>query len=488
MNPAISVVICFGLVSLAASSTAFTQGQDNARAGVAHGVTYFRSDLGVGGAKCGPLPDDFEKPGALLWKVAVDPGQSTPIIGSDRLFLTTYRSEDKELATVALDKVKGNLLWKKVLPATQIEEFHAQMGSAAAATPAFDGERLYAFFGSYGLVCYNLEGHLLWENRMGPFRDEYGAGSSPIVVDDKVILCQDHDTDSFLLAVDRFTGKTVWKVPRPEAVRSYATPVVWRHDNRLELLVAGSLELAGYDPANGRKLWWSRGLARIVIPAPIPSGNTIFMASWAPGGDAGRRLVLDLWPAAQAKWDKDNNGRLTREEIDDKEVLDRFTRMDLDQSGDLDQKEWERHAAVFRQAQNAALAISPSGAGELKESSVIWKYQRGVPYVATPVLDQGILWLVKDGGIVTKLDSSNGELLQEERLPGPGNYYASPVAGDGKVYFASEQGVLSVIANQREWKVLSHCGLHEKIYATPQIDRGRIYIRTLKTLYCFAGN
>ena len=107
--------------------------------------------------------------------------------------------------------------------------------------------------------------------------------------------------------------------------------------------------------------------------------------------------------------------------------------MDLDQDGLLDRQEWERHAAVFTRAQNAVLALKPNGRGELPETTVAWKHSRGVPYVATPVLDHGVLWMVKESGIVTKLDAASGRLLQEERAAGFGNYFASPVAGDGKV-------------------------------------------------------
>jgi outer membrane protein assembly factor BamB len=152
----------------------------------------------------------------------------------------------------------------------------------------------------------------------------------------------------------------------------------------------------------------------------------------------------------------------------------------------LDQHEWERHAAYFERAQNAVLALKPGGQGELSPGDLLWKYQRGVPYVPTPLVDHGILWMVKDGGIVTKLDSADGHVLQEERAGGLGSYYASPVAGDGKVYFASEQGVVSVVANQPEWKLISSRNFREKIYATPALSHGRIYLRTEKALYCFA--
>jgi outer membrane protein assembly factor BamB len=168
-------------------------------------------------------------------------------------------------------------------------------------------------------------------------------------------------------------------------------------------------------------------------------------------------------------------------------VLERFFRMDLDQDGKLNRSEWERHAAFFSRAQNSVLAIKPTGRGELPDSAVLWKHNRGIPYVSTPVLENGILWMVKEGGIVTKLNAANGQLLQEERIPGFGNYFSSPVAADGKIYFASESGTVSVLASAKDWKVISSRDFHEKIYATPLLSRGRIYLRTEQALYCFAG-
>jgi outer membrane protein assembly factor BamB len=446
-------------------------------------TTYFRSDAGVVVA-AGALPGSFEAPETLRWRVPLDPGRSTPILHDGKIFLTTFRAETKQLATVAFDESSGRLLWRAPLVPERIEQTHP-IGSPATATVACDGQRLFAFFGSAGLFCYDLEGHKLWEQRLGPFRDEYGAGSSPIVFDGKVILNQDHDIDSFVAAYDGATGRLLWKTARPDAVRSYSTPVVWTQDGRPEILVAGALQLAAYDPATGERLWWVNGLARIVIPTPVTSGPMIYMASWAPGGDPGQRLTLNPWPAALAKWDKNHDGKLSKEEIDDHEVLDRFNRMDLNQDGMLDQQEWEHHAVFFRRAQNAMLAIRPGGRGELAESAVIWKHGRGVPYVPTPLLHNGILWMVKDGGIVTKLDAATGHLLQEERVGGFGNYFASPIAGDGKVYFASDSGTVSVVAAEPEWRIISSHDFHEKIYATPAIQGDRLYLRTEQALYCF---
>jgi outer membrane protein assembly factor BamB len=454
----------------------------------ADGVTYFRSNGGIADPGAGSLPDHLDAPRALLWRAESDPGHSSPIRCGGRIVLTTYRAAEQELATVAFDEKTGQLAWKQPITPGKIEEFHRVTGSPAAATPACDGEHLYVFFGSYGLICYDLDGHKVWEHKMGPFQDEYGASSSPVVVDDKVILNEDHDTGGFLVAFDRASGKTLWRVSRPEAVRSYSTPAVWTRNGRKELLVAGALELAAYLPSSGEKLWWTRGLARIVIPVPAVAGDTVYMASWTPGGDAGKRLALDPWATALSKWDRNHDGKLTKTEITDPEVLDRFNRMDLDQSGDLDQKEWERHASVFQKAQNAILAIKPTSTdGDLTDSAVLWTFRKGVPYVSSPLVHNGIVWMVKEGGIVTKLDAASGKVLQEERIPGMGGYFASPVEGDSKVFFANELGTVSILADQPDWRVISSHPFHEKIYATPLIAPDRIYVRTEKALYCFSG-
>lgn len=447
--------------------------------------TFFRSDGGISRTSTSPLPNQFDSPTKLRWRTRVDSGQSTPIMSNGRIFLTTYRAADRELATVAVDQASGQVLWKQQARVDRIEQLHATMGNPAAATPACDGERLFVFFGSYGVICYDLEGRKLWEHAIGPFRDEYGASSSPMLVDDKLILCEDHDIDSFLIALDARTGNIVWKTPRPNAVRSYATPMVWTIDGRKQLLVAGALELASYDPANGEKLWWVHGLARIVIPAAVPVGDTIFMASWAPGGDAGAKLTLEPWKIAVEKSDKNSDGKLSKDEIGDRAVLERYNRMDLDQDGLLDQSEWERHAEVFRRAENAVLAIKPAGRGDITDQVVIWKYRRGTPYVPTPIVHKGVLWMVKDGGIVTRLEAASGRLLSEERLPGPGNYYASPVGGDGKIYFASEAGVVSVVADEPDWRVISSHKFDGKIYGTPVLDGNCIFIRTEESLLCY---
>src|SRR5262245_47848819 len=147
---------------------------------------YFRSDAGIA-SSAGTLPDNLETPELLRWRVPLDAGHSTPILYNGKIFLTTWRPESKELATVALDEETGRSLWRNALIPERIEQTHS-IGSPATGTVACDGQRIFAFFGSAGVLCYDHAGRKLWEQRMGPFRDEYGAGSSPILCQDKLIL------------------------------------------------------------------------------------------------------------------------------------------------------------------------------------------------------------------------------------------------------------------------------------------------------------
>jgi len=449
-------------------------------------LNYFRQDHGLPSLEAGSLPERLGSSDGLLWRTELDSGHSTPIACNGRIFLTTYDTSTEALTTLAVAADTGRILWKRVTPTAGIEEYNRDTGSAAQATPACDNERVYVFFGSHGLICYNHQGKLLWEKPMGPFQDEYGSASSPVLIDDKVIIQQDHDVDSFLMALDRNTGKVLWKSKRSGATRSYSTPSVWMRNGRKELLVAGSRELAGYDPLDGKRLWWIPGLARIVIPTPVPAGDRVYMASWTPGGDSSLLIRMEPWTDALRKWDENNDGRLFRDEITDTVMNDRFFPMDVDQSGDLKQKEWERYADIFVRSQNGILVIKPSNAGgEQNESAVVWRSVRGAPYVATPLLDRGILWTVRDGGVLTRFSAGDGKVLQMKRLADVGNYYASPVSADDRIYIASRQGIVTVIANDSDWRIVDTHDFREGIYATPFIAEGCLFIRTEKALYCF---
>lgn len=420
-----------------------------------------------------------------MWRVELPPGISTPCLCGNSIFVTTYVAESKELATVSLDRMTGQIRWKKVAPVTTLESFHA-VGSPAASTPACNGTQVFSFFGSYGLLCYDLDGNLQWERPLGPFQDEFGASSSPVLIGDKLILNEDHDIDSFLIALDQKTGDVVWKTPRDEATRSYATPVVFDNQGRTEILVAGSRQLAAYDPRDGQKLWWFDGLSRIVDSTPSVVNGEIYLATWTPGGDSDDRIRMEPFPTALTSFDRNSDGEIGKDELPTgNPILERFFRIDLSQNQRLDQQEWEKHALVFERAQNIAAAIRPGTRGPLPAENVSWKYPRSLPTVPSSVVYDGVFYMVKDGGIITSLDASTGEVLKQGRAIGGGNYYASIVAGDGKVYLISEGGVITILKAGRDWSILESFDFKERILATPVVADGMMLIRTDNALYAF---
>lgn len=444
-------------------------------------ISYFRRLSGVPADDTHPLPADLGAEKVLVWRRPLAPGHSTPCLVGDRIFLTTHR--EMELATLALYADTGEIRWKRAAPVKEIEPVH-RTGSPASCTPACDGERVYVFFGSYGLLCYDLEGQLLWSRKMGPFQDEFGANSSPVLADGLVILNEDHDIDSVLIALDSKTGKTVWKTERPGFTRSYSTPIIREVEGRKQVIVAGSRRLVGYDIRDGRQLWWVTGLARIVNPTPSQTGDMLYATGWTPGGDAGSRISMEPWQEARETYDKNGNAKISRDELPEGAVLTRFFRIDLDQDGGIDRAEWEAHARVFAEAQNTLLAIRPGGSGDVTSSRVAWIHRRGLPTVPSPLVYRGTVFLVKDGGIVSSLEAKTGTVIKQGRAAGGGSYYASPVAGDGKVYVASERGVVSVLSARGEWEILSSHDFGERIVTTPVIRGSRIYLRTDEALYC----
>lgn len=453
--------------------------------GLARGeeVSFFRSDRGLAAEDAVPLPEQLDASDALVWRQELPAGHSTPCVHDGRVFVTTF--DGRQLFTVGLDAATGKILWQHPAPAEKIEKFHPT-GSPAAATPACDGQRVYAFFGSYGLLCYDLDGKLLWSKPLGPFQDEFGSASSPILADGKLILNEDHDVNSFLLAVDPADGHTLWQTPREGVTRSYATPIVWTVAGRPQLVVAGALELTGYDLDTGRQLWLRDGFARIVNTTPVASGGLLYVATWSPGGDSEARVRMEPWKYASEQWDQDHNGKLTRGEVNNPEVLDRFFRIDLNQDEGLDEAEWNKYASVFDRAQNVLMALRPGVSASAGPAGVAWEYRKGLPYVASPLVYRGVVYLVKDGGIVTTLDAATGKLLKQARASGAGGYYASPVAGDGKVYLASDKGVITVLKAAGQWEILSSLDLGERLVATPVIQNGRLYVRSEKAVYCYA--
>ncbi len=420
----------------------------------------------------------------IAWKIAFPPGHSSPVLHGKRLFLTAVR--DKALVTIAVSRSKGKILWEQKAPYKKLEEIHA-IGSHAQPSPATDGKRVVSLFGSSGLYCHDVDGRLLWKKEMGPFNNDFGAGTSPVIVDDLVITVQDHDTDSFLAAYDKKTGRLAWKTDRAEFPRNYCSPVIWRVGDKKQIIVAATLRVVGYDLKTGKELWTVRGLSRAVCNTPVVGGDgKLYVAGWARGGDIDERISVEPFAKLVAARDKNKNGTLEREELEKGHAIERrYPQVDRDKTGTITRKEYEYYRNLFDVARNVVMAIKPGASGDATRTHVAWEYRRHIPFCASPLFFNNTVFTVKDGGILTSLDARSGKPLQTKRVAGAGNYYSSPVAGDGKVYLLDQKGRLSVISGEGKWQVLHRAQFGEETYATPAIVDGRIYLRTDGHLYCF---
>lgn len=427
------------------------------------------------------LPAEVGPEKNVVWKAVLPPGHSSPVVVGDRVYVTGER--DGKLLTIALDRATGKPLWEVAAPHEKLEEVH-NVGNHAQATPAATEEHVYSFFGSGGLFCHDREGNQVWHLPMGPFKNDFGAGSSPVIDGERIILNQDHDTDSFLMSVDKNTGSILWKTDRSEFPRNYATPVVWTVEGKKQIVVPATLRIAAYDYDSGKELWTVHGVARIINMSPsIGPDGTLYVPCWSPGGDPNDRITTAPFDEL-ISGDKNANGTLELAELPEGQVKTRFSQVDRDKSGGITRDEFESMRRVFETAKNVLLAIKPGGQGDITATHVKWKFDRNLPYCPSPVLTNGHLFMVKNGGIVTSVNVETGELVKEGRIKHTGDYYASPVAGDGKIYLVNSRGLLTVLSAEGQWKALSTADFAGETYATPALADGRVYLRTGTTLYC----
>ncbi len=439
----------------------------------------FRGPGGLGVANDAARPPlTFGPDTNVVWRIATPSGNSSPVLWNGRLFLTGF--DDGKLLTTAYDGATGRELWRRELNPGTLEEVHPSLGNPASATPATDGERLYVHFGSVGMVTYDFEGNEAWRRPMRLTQTEYGASSSPIVAGEHVIQLLDQDGDSHLVALDRRTGAVAWRVDRPEMRRGFGTPLLWTHDGNTDLVVPGTLWLEGRDPATGKERWRVSGLARITCTSPVVGDGMLFAASWTTGGDRGpAHLLMPRFDDIVGERDLDRDGRLTFAELPPGPAKDRFKHLDGNRNGYVERDEWDSMAGIFARVENQAFSVRPDADGRVADSGVLWRFKRGLPYVASPLHYRGRLYLVKDGGMLTCLDPQSGRpLYQEERLGPVGPYYASLVGADGRIYVTSQRGVVTVVRAGDTFEVLARNDLAEVTQATPVPVGDTLFVRT----------
>ena len=469
----------------------------------------FRGPSGSGiAAEPSNPPSEFAPDKRVLWKTALPSGHSSPSIWGGRIFLTGFDKQANKLEVLAFDRNDGKILWRRAIAATAFEEIHS-LSSLATATPATDGERVYAYFGSFGIVCFDFDGNLQWSIPL-PLAHivPHGSGTSLIVEGERVILNRDEVPDSYLLAVDRRTGKVLWKQKQymgdPERRNGgKATPVVWRGGGKEEVILHRRGEIVGYDLATGLRKWWVRAETQ-GAGTPVASSNAIYVGTWFNTGEPDLMVPLPDFDSLLKQYDKDHDGKLSVQEFPEKLLIAHrigldgiegadnsrpsrsiFLAADINKDGRIDRREWEAYAKnmVDPPSQHGLLSIKPGGSGDVTSTHVLWKEPKGVPEVPAPLYYKQRLYMIA-GGVVTCLDAENGKPIYRGRLAA-GAYFASPVAAAGRIYFASSEGVVTVIDGGDELQVRARNDLNEPIFATPAIIGEVIYVRTAGFLYAF---
>ncbi len=438
----------------------------------------FRGPNGSGVGEGRNLPIQFGPVKNILWRMSLPAGVSSPVLAEDRLIVTA--SEGSSRFVICLNRHSGSELWRRKFGAVHTAHRHP-LNDPASPSPLTDGTNTYAFFPDFGLVSLDDAGKVRWSVRLGPFSSLHGISSSPILADDKIVLLIDQAKDSYVAAFDKENGHLSWKTPRPDAAGGYSTPLGYGPKGQARQVIASSpRELVGYSARTGEKLWWVEQMGFQPQTSPILDKDTVYAN--VLGGS-------EYWEKTEDfdAMDKNHDGQITPDEFPDSYGGIAGSILDANDDGVLTPSEWKAFGRRIRGGGPSALvAVRVGGMGDLTESGVAWRLTKGLPGISSPLLYQGVLYLIRGGGLMTALDPGSGKIFKQSRLIGAlDDYFSSPVAAEGKIYVVSLSGKVSVLKAGAELEILAVNDLHEECYASPALGPGEIYIRTRNALYAF---
>lgn len=400
------------------------------------------------------LPDTWDQEKNVRWKVSIPGwGWSSPVIWGDRVFVTSVHSDseyEKPKAGLYLgygrqdppDSVHhwmvyclsletGEMLWKSEAHQDKPVIPRHPKSTYANETPVTDGQRLYVLFGDVGMYCYDFDGQQLWSHRVKPRKSMYGYGAaaSPVIQGDQVIIVYDNEEESYIASLDSATGTQRWKTSRDET-STWATPIVWEHGDRTEIVVNGKRENRSY-AIDGTLLWHFNGrMSDLTIPSPFVAEGLLYITSGYFQDN--KRPVFALRPGAK---------------------------------GDITLKE-----------------------GESSNRFIQWSLKKMGPYNTSPIVYRGLYYTLLDRGMLTCHDAETGELVYNRtRFPSGSTFTASPWAYNGNVYFLDERGNTYVMNAGREFALERRNALGELAIATPSIAQGKLLIRTASQIYCITA-
>ncbi len=334
-------------------------------------------------------------------------------------------SEIHQFTVLCYDRKTGKVLWQKIAREEIPHEGHHRDHGFASASPATDGKLVFAYFGSRGLYCYDLDGNLKWSKDFGDMqtRNSFGEGASPVLHGDKVVINWDDETDNdFITALDARTGKELWKTPRSDDT-GWSTPLIVEHDKKFQVVVNSTRKVRSYDLETGKEIWSCAGQTANAVPSPVADKDTVYVTSGFRGS-----------------------------------ALFAFA---LGHTGDL--------------------AGTPA---------VRWSYNRNTPYVPSPLLVDGQIYVAKGNEqIFSSFDAKTGKPhFEEQRLEGVNGIYASPVAAKDRVYVLGRNGTCAVLKKGPKIEVLATNVLEDKTDASIAIVGKELFIRGHQNLYCIAVN
>ena len=415
----------------------------------------FRGAQSLGTAAEADLPETWSTTDNVSWKTDIPGcGWSSPIVWGDKVFLTSVINEGKDepprkglyfggernkpspdihrWMVYCIDFPTGKILWEKVAHRSVPETSRHIKNTLASETPVTDGERVYAYFGNLGVYCYDLDGKELWTRKIGTYRMKFGWGTaaSPVLYKDRLFIINDNEEESFLLCLDKKTGRQLWRTARDEQ-SNWATPYVWENALRTEIVTPGSGKVRSYD-LDGKLLWELKGMSSITIPTPFTAFGLLYVASGYVISPL--RPVYAIRPGA---------------------------------SGDISLKK-----------------------DETSNGYIVWYQKTAAPYNPSCLVYGDYFYVLRDRGFLACYDAKTGkEVYGGERIaPGATAFTSSPWAYGGKVFCLSEDGDTFVFQAGPEFKLLGKNSLGELCMATPAIARGSLLIRTESKLYRIQKN
>ena len=404
----------------------------------------FRGPNGSGVSTATGFPVEFNPTKNLLWRTPLRPGKSSPVLTARHVFLTGFANQT--LYTQCFDRSTGKLVWERSEPLTR-KDGVSLLNHPAAITPVTDGENVYAFFKDFGLLSYTSAGKLRWRVPLGPFTNTQGLGAAPILAGDLLILQVDQLEDSYIAAYSVSDGELRWKVARQES-ESWGTPLLYQRPGKpLQIITVGANQIGGHQATDGKRTFSFPGTSPAMVASPVMEGDTLYAFGYGFQTRIPFSRILD-------RSDKNKDGVLTPDEYKDDLVLKSIGKYVGNKDGTVNDEKWKLWGDHV-DGPTGLVALDLAGASPSASPRPLWRFDKGFELsIPSPLLHDGILYSVKNGGILTAFDAKTGEVTKTGRIPGAlGGYSASPVLAEGRLYFSSEEGKIAVVRAGRRMGV-----------------------------------